>query len=90
MLKIQETWVNKTEGYSYGKSDWYEPFTDDLGELFKSLQREYGRCISKVYNDNIDGTSYPIGWVFEKRANYDDTNETYLQNTWVCHKQTIN
>lgn len=89
MLKIQETWINKTEGYRCGDSDWYEPHTNDLGVLFRDLKRQYGRCVSKVYVDNIDGTSYSVGWVFEKRVKYDDCNETYLQETWVCYKQVI-
>ena len=90
MLVINETWVNKTENCSGGDSGYYETYTDDLGELFKSLQREYGRCVSKVYNDNcLDGTVWSNGWVFEKRRKYDDCNEYYLAETWITYKHVL-
>jgi len=79
-MLIQEQWVNKTEGYRCGDSGLYEPFTDDIRRLFRSLQREYGRCIGKV---RIDPDGKVIGWVFEKRVKYEDVNETYLLETWV-------
>jgi hypothetical protein len=87
MLQINETWINATENYCYGESGYYEPFTDNLGELFKSLRKEYGSCTSMVYQDTPDGTADPIGWVFEKRVKYEGANETYLQQTWVTYRQ---
>jgi len=27
--------------------------------------------------------SKPVGWIFEKRKKYDDSDETYLHETWV-------
>jgi hypothetical protein len=75
------------ERYGIGESGWYEPFTDNLGELFKSLRKEYGRCVSRVYQDTPDGTADPVGWVFQKRVKYWDANETYLQETWVTYRQ---
>ena len=47
--------------------------------LFRRLSREFGRCSSKVYV----GEGTPVGWVFEKKALYDDTRETYIMETWV-------
>jgi hypothetical protein len=86
-MLIQETWTNKTEGYQCGRSDLYEPFTDNIKRLFRSLMKEYGRCVSKVYVDNPDGFAKAIGWVFEKRMKYDDCNEYFIQHTWVTlHK----
>ena len=87
MLKIRETWVNASEGYNCGDSDWYEPFTEDRGELFRACQREHGRCISNVYVD-VPVAFYPpktkkVGWVFQKRAKYTDCENTYLQETWI-------
>ena len=90
MLLIRESYTNKTEGYRYGDSEWYEPYTDNKGDLFRNLQREYGRCISKLYRDNcLDGSIDVIGWVFEKRMKYTDCNETFLSHTWVHYKQAI-
>jgi len=81
-ILISETWVNKTENYIVGESEVYETFTDDKGKLFKNLQREYGRCISKVYVDE-GGETKTIGWIFEKTAYYTDTKEKYIQETWI-------
>ena len=85
-MLVQETWINQTKGYQCGDSDLYEPYTNDIGELFREYQREYGRCISKMYTDTENGVK-AIGWVFEKRVQYQDCQETYLQHTWVTlHK----
>ena len=70
---------NETLRHIYGESGCYETFADTPGELFKALQREYGRCVSKVYI----GEKTPVGWVFEKRAEYEDTGEPYIQEVWV-------
>lgn len=78
-------------GYVFGECNWYEPFTDDRGELFRSCQREYGRCTSTVYKDVRRAVAFnpPVtrtywnGWFFEKRRKYEDCDETYLQGTWV-------
>ena len=80
MLLIQETIINETKGWCVYEGDPYEPFTDDTGVLFRSLQREYGRCRGHVY---IDPDARKIGWVFEKLVSYTDCNEKYLQSTWV-------
>jgi len=48
-------------------------------KIFKWLQKEHGRCTSKVYI----GNGIPVGWVFQKRVEYTDCNETYLQETWI-------
>lgn len=68
---------------------------DTPKEFFKSLQKEYGKCTSPIYVDDIEGNTKRVGWVFVKRGNYDDTHEQFLQETWVtwldrcpsgCHK----
>ncbi len=83
-MLIKETWINKTENHSCGNSDLFEPYTENIKELFQSLQKEYGRCVSKMY---IDPNSQQIGWVFEKRIKYEDCNEYFIQETWIeLHK----
>jgi len=82
-LFIQEIWLNKTLSYSCGESDVYETFTSNKGELFRHLQKEYGRCISKLYIDSRPDKEKVVGWVFEKRTNYTDVKKTYLLETWV-------
>ena len=78
-ILIEENYVNKTEGHRIGDSGIYETWCETIGELFLAMQREYGRCVSKVYI----GEGTQIGWVFEKRQKYQDCNETYLQETWI-------
>jgi hypothetical protein len=95
MLQIQEIFVvQEDSGKSYrtGDSRWYEPFTDDLGQLFKFLKREYGRCVSRVYQDTPDDDPDAIGWVFEKRRGYEGhvrsgSPKSYIQQVWVTHRQ---
>lgn len=79
-LGPDEGWDYQT--YSLGESGKYEPYTDDTGRLFRSFQKEYGRCTGKVYIDTDKGTK-SIGWVFQKRQQYDDCNGSYLMETWV-------
>ena len=85
-IVMREQWVNQTEGCLLGDSDWYEAYTDDEGELFRSLQKEYGRCISKVYVDQVNEPLNPkkVGWVFLKKVEYSDVRGQYfLRETWV-------
>jgi hypothetical protein len=85
-LWAQEECINVDKGYRYGDTDVYETFTADKGTLYRAMQREYGLCISRVYVDTEKGAQ-PIGWVFVKRVQYDDCNETFLCETWVTlHK----
>jgi len=84
---IEESIVNATEHYRF--YDAVTPiketyFDEDVtpGEIFRESQKEHGRCQSKVYIDTEDGPQQ-IGWVFVKRAKYDDCDETYLKETWI-------
>lgn len=81
-LWAQETWLDQERNCMIGESEVYETFTSDRGELYRSLIREYGRCIGRVY-DELNNKHKPIGWVFLKRKKYDDCNETFLAETWV-------
>jgi hypothetical protein len=82
-LMIKETYVNVTRGYRFGTSGWYETDYAGRGELFRELQREYGRCTSKIYIDLPSGSPLAVGWVFEKKDRYDDTKELYTREVWV-------
>ncbi len=87
-LTVSESFINATEGYRFGDSSEYEAYTDNLGELYKSMQKEYGRCTGKVYIDLKDGRTIPIGWVFIKRMRYEDARDNspkswYLREVWV-------
>ena len=87
-MLIEETYINASKNYLIGESGLSESSTDNIQRLFGSYQKEYGRCVSKVYYDKPDGSAMPIGWVFEKRMKYTDCNDTYIQQTWVIlHKE---
>lgn len=79
-LWIKESFVNETEGCQFGDSDWYETFTGNIKQLFISLQKEYGRCTSKMY---IDPDAKQVGWVFEKEMQYEDCKKYYKRVVWV-------
>lgn len=82
-LWVQETFVNATEGHQFGESDVYETWTGETGELYRDCVREYGRCIGRIGVDTAEGTTYPVGWVFLKRMQYEDSDQTYLREVWV-------
>lgn len=83
MLLAQETTLNATRGHIIYESEPQEAFTDDAGELFRFCQKEYGRCISSVYIDGLDGKIKRIGWTFQKQARYEDTGEPFILETWI-------
>lgn len=82
-LWASETRVNATKGYQYGDESWSETNCETTGQLFRLCRSEFGRCTSKVYIDKKDGRTVQQGWVFVKLAEYEDTKEKYLQETWV-------
>lgn len=48
MLLVKETFVNETKGWIFNESGFYPPYTEEVKELFRAMQKEYGRCISRV------------------------------------------
>lgn len=94
-LWITESYVNATENYIFGDCPPYETSYTSLGKLFRSLTKEYGRCVSKVYRDTKTREAMPIGWVFQKRMEYDERwpryddwgrklpVQTYIREVWV-------
>ena len=67
--------------YGMGSSGVYESFADTPGELYRALQKEYGRCTSYVYVG--DENPIKIGWVFQRREKYTDCDDTYTHEVWV-------
>jgi hypothetical protein len=90
MLEIQETYINETKDHIFGESPWIDTSINNRGELFRALQREYGRCISRVYVDIPEyGQPDQIGWVFEKRMQYEDSQDFYIRHVWVSVRERI-
>lgn len=71
-----EDWLLKDDG------------TPDTGRIFKLLQGEYGRCISKIYRDRPGQPAQPCGWFFQSRQRYEDTGLPYLRGAW-CELQRV-
>ncbi len=91
MLWIKEIYVDATKGVRYGDADWYETrFADnELRPLLRSLIKEYGR-VRSMWRDKVGGGREQVGWVFEKRVEYEDVSKTtpakertYLREVWV-------
>ena len=82
MLYVSESYVNATENSLFGDSEVYETSYDTPGDLYRAMQREYGRCTSKVYID-AEGGPKQVGWVFQSRQRYEDAPDTYLREVWV-------
>lgn len=84
MIYIQETFVNISKGYICSESEVYKTDFDSVNKLFRALNKEHGKCVSKMYI----GEGQHIGYVFQKRQKYDDSKETFLLETWVSfHKE---
>ena len=81
-MYIKETYVNETEGYQHGDTEWYETFTDDLGTLYRDLKSQFGNA-QNMYRDQKDAPPIKVGWVFTGRAEYEDTGEPYTRAVWV-------
>ena len=85
-MKVEETHVNRTEGYLLGDPEVIDSenavYGDDPGEIYRFCLKNYGRCSSKVYVDTDEGTK-AVGWVFEKTDHYEDTGEPFIHETWV-------
>lgn len=82
-LNITVDYVNATKGWRIGEEPMHDTGCDTLGELFRTLQRCYGRCVSRSYV-TVGGAAHPVGWTFQKRQRYDDCRDTFLLETWVA------
>lgn len=86
-LMTKETYVNATKGYIFGNTDRpIEQYAESVGELFRDLQQEFGRCVGKMYRDQPDGGAIQVGWVFEKRMTYEDSRRPYSENDFYTRE----
>ena len=93
-MKIVENHIaEESEDRRYHLSDAMVSDIDDtifdpesptlVGDIFRWSQKEYGGCVSKVYQETDEGT-IAIGWVFQKRREYeDDASKSYIHEVWV-------
>lgn len=83
--EVQVTLTNEHRGYHFAEfSETVEGYT--RGEIYRMMQREYGRCTSSVYVDTDRGTK-KTGWYFVSRQRYEDTNEPYLRGAWITLRE---
>lgn len=91
-MKIKLTHTNATEGYMFHEEvldldDMSYTLDPDStpGEIYRECLKQFGRCTSKVYisADPEGSVNHHVGWYFEKREKYDDSDETFLRGTWV-------
>ena len=82
-IYISEAFVNKDKDIRYWSGEPYETGLDKIGNLYRCMLKEHGRCIGKVYVDRENGETWAVGWVFIKREHYDDNKDTYIRETWI-------
>jgi hypothetical protein len=80
---VSVVYTNETENHGIGEEEAHETRFDTTTELYRFCLKEFGRCKSKVMIDTKDGQVMHVGWFFERREKYEDTNETYLRGVWV-------
>lgn len=82
-FEINVAIVNETAGYIVAH-DHYDSDAESRGDVFRAARSEYGKCVSKVYVDRLEGGKpLEIGWVFQKKVEYSDVPQEYLQEAWV-------
>lgn len=86
-LWIKETHINETQGHQYYQGEWYEVRQESIGELFRDLQKQWGRAESKMHRDRVGMAPQQIGWVFGKTVEYAGdlprANNRYHREVWV-------
>ena len=50
-LFVKESYIDRTRDACYGETDVYETAYANLGDLYRALAKEYGRCTGKVHVD---------------------------------------
>lgn len=73
-MQLHITQINQDKGYRFNSYSCPSP----SDKPFRALQKEFGRCRSKVYI----GDGIPVGWAFEKKEPYQDFG-SFIQVTWV-------
>jgi hypothetical protein len=91
-LWVQENFINLTRNCRFGQDEPQQTRfgLDEPGALYMYLRSEYGRCVSKVYLDTKSRGTIAIGWVFQKKMEYEDayrisdkSERVYVREVWV-------
>ena len=81
-IEVKDRGEETEKRIGFGDTELYETKHKKAGELFKELQKEWGKA-SKMFVEDKDGNSKQIGWVFTKTDYYKDTKEKYIHETWI-------
>ena len=97
-LFIETVSVNLTKGYRINDPEFVETRFDNKPDLYRSLIKEYGGHVRKMYTELGNNKRVQIGWIFTKRETYTDVKlprsirrlskreldeYTFLCETWV-------
>ena len=88
---IKTTHINRDKNCTSGENSLpaEDSFIDNLSDLYKFGLKEYGRCTSKIYIDRDKDSTVHIGYVFIQRLKYDDSNEYFINETWLSLEHYI-
>jgi hypothetical protein len=79
---VNETRVDVNRHCQLGNSGIFRTPFAKVGDLYRDMQKEHGRCTGKMYVDR-GGKPVWVGWVFQKRDKYTDSKKSFLLETWV-------
>lgn len=97
-LFIETVSVNLTKGHRINDPEFVETRFDTKAALYRSLIKEYGGHVRKMYTELGGNKTVQIGWIFTKRERYVDVSlprsikrlskreldeYTFLCETWV-------
>jgi hypothetical protein len=70
-LYIEIYQTNETAKFRIDNPKFEETKYSNKGALYRALEKEYGRCTSKILVET-SGKPQQVGWSFEKREYYSD------------------
>ena len=82
-MKTEITAINKTQNHVIFEEIQNWDICNTTSEVYHVALKEYGRCVSKIYIDNKDGSTRHVGWVFKKKCRYGDANESYINESYI-------
>lgn len=90
--------INKSTDHIFYSNveDWRKFPT--LKDVFRQARKEYGRCVGRVYGPDparggeepiLMADTVPVGWIFRRTCCYKDSEEAFVQETWLTIIEVI-
>ena len=92
-IEVEETHeVVENDGKSYllGEPEIYEPYTQDISELYHSFADEHGLCQGIVNRDLPNGEVVPVGYIFWRKRHPTSLDDTYDHYVWISFIKRYN